>query len=404
MPLYEYKAKNAEDKIFEGKNKFSSKESLAEQLEQRGYILVEVKELNAFTDISQIGIFKKKVKVKDLAILCRQFSIILEAGVPIATALDVLREQTTNPTLKECVSDIYEDIQKGIALSVSMKKHTGIFPEILIYMVEAGELSGMLDKTFKRMAEHFEKENRLHHKIKSAMTYPVIVLSVAVSVIFILMVKVVPAFSDILNSFNVEMPVFTRVLINISSFFKSFWWLLLGIIIALVIGIGRFRKSDSGRRFFGNLAIKLPILKNVTKNIITARFARTMGTLMASGVLIIQSLEVVQKLLGNKIIEEKIAIVIEDIKQGKGLTQPLAAMKYFSPMMVSMIRIGEESGNLDYSLDKSADFFDEEVETSIQQLTSLVEPIIVIFLAIIVAFVILSVLYPMMSIYQNMSV
>ena len=180
MPLYEYKAKNAEDKIFEGKNKFSSKESLAEQLEQRGYILVEVKELNAFTDISQIGIFKKKVKVKDLAILCRQFSIILEAGVPIATALDVLREQITNPTLKECVSDIYEDIQKGIALSVSMKKHTGIFPEILIYMVEAGELSGMLDKTFKRMAEHFEKENRLHHKIKSALTYPVIVLVVAV--------------------------------------------------------------------------------------------------------------------------------------------------------------------------------------------------------------------------------
>lgn len=403
MPLFEFKAKNSEDKILEGKSKFKNKESLIEQLEQKGYKLVEVKELNAVTDISQIGIFKKKVKVKDLAVFCRQFAIILEAGVPIATALDVLREQTSNPTLKECISDIYEDIQKGTALSVAMKKHADLFPEVLIYMVEAGELSGMLDKTFVRMAEHFEKENKLHHKIKSSMTYPVIVLIVAVGVIFLLMVKIVPSFSEILGGFGVDLPVFTKVLINISSFFQSFWWLMIGIIILAVVGISRFRKTYTGRHLFGSMAIRLPIVKNVTRNVITARFSRTMGTLMASGVLIIQSLEVVQKLLGNIIIEEKINTVIDEIKQGKGLSQPLTAMKYFSPMLVSMIRIGEESGNLDYSLDKSADFYDEEVETSIQQLTALIEPIIVIFLAVIVAFVILSILYPMMSIYQNMS-
>ncbi|OPX43030.1 type II secretion system protein F [Ruminiclostridium hungatei] len=404
MPIYEFKARNIEDKILEGRSKFSSKESLAEQLELKGYILVEAKELNAFTDISQISIFKQRVKVKDLAIFCRQFAIILEAGVPIATALDVLKEQTTNITLRDCISDIYEDIQKGTALSVSMKKHDNLFPEILIYMVESGELSGMLDKTFSRMAEHFEKENRLHQKIKSAMTYPAIVLLVAVAVIFVLMVNVVPSFSSILGGFGVEVPIFTKVLISISSFFQSFWWLMIGILLGAVAGFSRYRKTDSGRHLFGNLAIKLPIVKQVTRNVITARFSRTMGTLMASGVLIIQALEVVQKLLGNIIIEEKIDLVIEDIKQGKGLSQPLAAMKYFPPMMVSMIRIGEESGNLDYSLDKAADFFDEEVETSVQQLTSLIEPIIVIFLAVIVAFVILSILYPMMSIYQNMSV
>lgn len=403
MPIYEFKAKNFEDKILEGRSKFSSRESLAEQLELKGYILVEAKELNAFTDISQIAIFKQRVKVKDLAIFCRQFAIILEAGVPIATALDVLKEQTSNITLRDCISDIYEDIQKGIALSVSMKKHDNLFPEILIYMVESGELSGMLDKTFSRMAEHFEKENKLHHKIKSAMTYPAIVLLVAVAVIFVLMVKVVPSFSSILGGFGVEMPIFTRILISISAFFQSFWWLIIGGLVAAVAGISRYRKTDSGRHFFGGLAIRLPILKQVTRNVITARFTRTMGTLMASGVLIIQALEVVRKLLGNIIIEEKIDSVIEDIKQGKGLSQPLAAMKYFPPMMVSMIRIGEESGNLDYSLDKAADFFDEEVETSVQQLTSLIEPIIVIFLALIVAFVILSILYPMMSMYQNMA-
>ncbi len=403
MPIYEFKAKNFEDKILEGRSKFSSRESLAEQLELKGYILVEAKELNAFTDISQIAIFKQRVKVKDLAIFCRQFAIILEAGVPIATALDVLKEQTSNITLRDCISDIYEDIQKGIALSVSMKKHDNLFPEILIYMVESGELSGMLDKTFSRMAEHFEKENKLHQKIKSAMTYPAIVLLVAVAVIFVLMVKVVPSFSSILGGFGVEMPIFTRILISVSAFFQSFWWLIIGGLVAAVAGISRYRKTDSGRHLFGGLAIRLPILKQVTRNVITARFTRTMGTLMASGVLIIQALEVVRKLLGNIIIEEKIDSVIDDIKQGKGLSQPLAAMKYFPPMMVSMIRIGEESGNLDYSLDKAADFFDEEVETSVQQLTSLIEPIIVIFLAVIVAFVILSILYPMMSIYQNMA-
>lgn len=403
MPLYEFKAKSVDEKILEGRSKFNSKELLAEQLQLKGYVLVEAKELNAFTDISRIGIFKKKVKVKDLSIFCRQFAIILEAGVPIATALDVLREQIANPTLKESVSDIYEDIQKGITLSVSMKKHSKIFPEILIYMVESGELSGMLDKTFARMAEHFEKENKLHNKIKAAMTYPAIVLIVAVAVIFILMVKVVPSFSSILQGFGVEVPIFTKILLIVSTFFQSFWWLLLAIIVGLAVGGNYFRRTDVGRHLLGNLAIKLPVLKAVTKNIITARFSRTMGTLMASGVLIIQSLEVVQKLLGNAIIEEKIEGVIEDIKQGKGLYQPLNAMKYFSPLLVSMIRIGEESGNLDYALDKSADFYDQEVETSVEQLTSLIEPIIVIFLAVVVAFVIMSVLYPMMSIYQNMS-
>lgn len=403
MPLYEFKAKGLDDKVLEGRSKFSNKEQLAQQLMQKGFKLIEAKELNAFTDISQIAVFKKKVKVKDLAIFCRQFSIILEAGVPIATALDVLREQTSNPTLKQSISDIYEDIQKGIALSVAMKKHSNIFPEILIYMVESGELSGLLDKTFIRMAEQFEKENKLHNKIKGAMTYPIIVLIVAVAVIFLLMVKIVPSFEGILTGFGVELPIFTKVLISISSFFSSFWWLILASIIGLVVGFGYFHKTENGRHFVGNLVIKTPVIKDVTKNVITARFARTMGTLMGSGVLIIQALEVVQKLLGNAIIEEKIEVVIEDIKQGKGLSQPLAAMKYFSPMLVSMVRIGEESGNLDYALDKSADFYDEEVDTSVQRLTTLIEPIIVIFLAVIVAFVILSILYPMLSIYKNMS-
>ncbi len=403
MPLYNFKARAEDNRIISGRTNFSSREQLSEQLLEKGFELVEAKEINAFTDITQLAIFKKKVSVKDLAIFCRQFAIILQAGVPIATAIDILKEQTVNPTLQQCIGDIYDDIQKGVALSVAMKQHS-IFPEILIYMIESGEISGMLDKSFSTMALHFEKENKLLHKIKGALTYPLVVLVVAVVVIMVLMIKVVPSFASILNGFGAKLPIFTVILINISSVFQRFWWLMILIIIGIAVGTKYFKKSDTGRRVFGRLAMSAPIIKGVTKNIITARFARTMASLLASGVLIMQSLEVVQKLLGNIIIEEKLQEVIDDIKQGKGLSQPLTDMKYFPQMLVSMVKIGEESGNLDYSFDKAADFYDEEVETSVQQLTSLIEPIIIIFLAFIVAFVILSILYPMLSIYQTMTV
>lgn len=403
MPLYEFKAKNEQNKVFEGKNKFSSKEQLVEQLLKNGYTLIEAKEINFVTDISQISFLKKKVKAKDLAIFCRQFSIILEAGIPIANAIEVLREQTENPTLKVCISEIYENIQKGIPLSIAMKKHS-IFPSILIYMVESGELSGLLDRSFSTMAVHFEKETKIQNTIKKAMTYPIAVLFIAIAVIFILMIKVVPSFSEILKSFGVELPIFTKILLGVSSFFQVFWPLILAGIFGLIVGGGYFRKSRQGRKFVGNLAIGLPVFKTVTKNILSARFSRTMATLMASGVLIIQALEVSRKIMGNIVIEEKMDSVIEDIKQGKGLSQPLSNIKYFPPMLLSMVRIGEESGNLDFSLNKAADFFDGEVETSIQQLMSLIEPVIVIVLSVVVAFVILSILYPMLSVYQSMSV
>lgn len=404
MPLYTYRVKNQAGKILTGESKFSSEKELALILETKGLTPIEIKVKNAVTDISQIKLFQKRVVIKDLAVFCRQFAIILEAGVPISTAMDVMREQTTNPTLKNAMSDLYEDIQKGIQLSNSMKRQGNVFPEILVNMVEAGELSGQLDKVFSRMAEHFEKEFKLNHKIKSALTYPVIVSCVAVGVIFIMMAKVVPSFATILQGFGTEIPSFTRILLTVSNFFKNFWWLMIGGIIFFVVAMKSYAKSKDGKRFFGGLAIRLPVMKDVTKNIMTARLTRTLGTLMASGVLLIQGMEVTQKILGNAVIAEKIEDVISEIKKGKGLTPPLVAMKYFPPMVLSMIKIGEESGSLDFALEKSADFYDQEVETSLQRLAALIEPAVIIAMALVVAFIILSILYPMMSIYQTMSV
>jgi len=401
MPVYSYKVKTETGKVYSGETKIDSVEELRRLLEEKGYTPIEIVEKNVFTDISTISLFKQRVKIKDLAIFCRQFAIILQAGVPIATCLDVLKQQSTNKTLKECLNDIYDDIQKGISLSNSMKKHENIFPELMICMVEAGEVSGQLDIVFERLARQYENQNAINSKIKSALTYPAIVGVIAVAVIVVLMLFVVPKFVEILEQFNTPLPIFTKILIAISDFFVDFWWALLGGVIALIVGIKLFSKSETGKMFIGNLAIKLPVIKGVTKNIITSRFARTLGTLMSSGVLLIQSMEVVQKILNNAVIMKKFDVVIDEIKKGKGLTQPLIGCKYFPPLLISMIRIGEESGSLDFTLEKASDFYDQEVETSIQQLMAFIEPLITIVLPVVVAFVVLSVLVPMLSIYQN---
>lgn len=402
MPLYSYRVKNDSGKIFTGEAKVDRESELTNMLIEKGYTPLEVREKNVLTDISQISIFQKRVKTKDLAVFCRQFSIVLEAGVPISVSLEVLRDQTTNQRLKGSISDVSDDIKKGISLSSAMKKHTDVFPEILVNMVESGEVSGQLDRVFVRMADTFEKEYKLNQKIKGAMVYPIIVLSVAVIVVIILMSFVVPSFADTLEGLGAKLPAITQVLLVISGFFKSFWWAIIGAIIGLVVFLKSYSKSDAGKRFFGKLAISLPVLKNVMRNIVTARFTRTLGTLTASGVLLIQSMEIVQKVIGNKIIAEKLDEVTSEIKKGRGLTQPLTSMKYFPPMVISMVRIGEESGDLDFALGKCADFYDEEVDTSVQQLTAFIEPLIIIVLAVIVGFIVLSVLYPMLSIYQEM--
>ncbi len=401
MPLYTYRVKNETGKVFTGEAKVERESDLVSMLIERGFTPIEIKERNAINDITQISIFQKRVKIKDIAIFCRQFAIVLEAGVPIAASLEVLKEQATNPTLKRRISDISDDIKKGISLSAAMKKHSDIFPELLINMVESGEVSGQLDRVFKRMADQFEKDWKLNQKIRSAMVYPIIVLSVAVIVVFILLTFVVPTFAKTLSEMEIEMPIFTQILLSISGFFVSFWWLIGGVIIGLVVFIGYYAKSESGKLLFGKLCIKLPVIKGVTQSIVTARFTRTLGTLISSGVLLIQAMEVVQKVLGNKVVSDKLDEVIGEIKKGRGLSQPLANMKFFPPMVLSMVRIGEESGDLDFSLGKCADFYDEEVDASIKKLTEFIQPAIVMVLAVIVGFIIISILYPMFSIYQG---
>lgn len=398
---YVYKVKSETGRIFTGETKIAGEEALRVLLQEKGYTPIEITEKNVFTDVSQISLFKPRVKLKDLAIFFRQFSIILEAGVPIAGALDVLKQQATNITLKEILNDIHEDIQRGLSLSSAMKQHDRIFSDISIHMIEAGEVSGQLDQVFIRLAAQYEKDLKLNRSIKSAMLYPIIVCVVSVLVIFVLMIGVLPVFTDTLESLNVEMPLITKIVIGTSRFFVKWWWAIIIAMASTIFFVTSYLRTYNGKRLMSVLAIRLPVVKKLVQNIATARLARTLGTLIASGVLLIQAMQITQKVLGNVIISERVEGVIEDIKMGKGLTQPLKNLRYFPPMLISMIRVGEESGNLDFSLEKSADFYDEEVEASINRLMTLMQPLIIMVLAGIVTVIILSVLLPMYSIYEG---
>ena len=398
MKIFTYRVKSEMGKITEGEMRAESAEALKTLLKEKGYTPYDVQEKKWAIDLKFLN---PRIGVKDLSMFCRQFTIILQAGVPIATALDVLRNQSTNPTLRKVLNDIYEGMQKGISLSNCMKQHKKVFPELLINMVEAGEISGQLEAVFSRMADTYEKETKLNRKIKASLTYPIIVSIVATLVIAVLMIKVVPDFVQILDDFNVDLPPITVMLIWVSDFLVDNLFRIVAVIVAVYFAMKSVMKTRDGKYFFHNLLLKIPVIGSLTVKIVTARFARTLSVLLASGVLLIQSMEVVQKIIGNTVVKGKIEAVTEDIKKGKGLYAPLHKTNFFPPMVTSMVRIGEESGELDFSLDKCADFYDDEVETGLQQATSLIEPIVMIGMAIIVGFIVLSILLPMLSIYEN---
>jgi len=401
MPVYTYKVKNREGEIFSGETKVDSKEVLLDLFNKHGYKPVEIIEKTFVTDVSQLSIFRKKVKTADLAQFCRQFSIMLEAGISIAGALDVLRVQTVNPTLKDCLNDIYNNIQKGISLSNVMRSFPDIFPPILLSMVEAGEVSGQLDRVFTRMAEHFEKEHKQKQKLKGAMTYPAIVLVVAALVVTILIVKVIPTFGEALAGMNVELPALTQVMLNVSHFFTSYWYIILFGLGLLIFGIKMMAKTERGKKILDNITLKLPVVSDVIKTIMTARLSRALSTLISSGVLLLESLQITKRVMHNSILSERMEEAIESVKQGRTLTQSITEMQYFPPLLLSMLKTGEEAGNLDETLEKAANFYEDQTEEKIQRLMTFLEPLIMIVLGGVVTFILFSVLYPMLSVYQN---
>lgn len=344
---------------------------------------------------AQIELFNPKVKKKDLAVFCRQFFTMIDAGLGIVKCLDILALQTENKTLRVAVININEDVQKGFVLSEAMKKNKKVFPTILTSMVEAGEVSGNLDTILERMALHFEKENRLENKIKSSLIYPMVLVVVSIAVVVFMLVAVLPTFVGMFEGSDTALPGPTQFLIAVSNSIQSHWYVYGGIIATIVISLVLFRQSEEGRRFFDNLKLKLPVIKTTTSKIITSRFTRTLSTLMSSGIPLLRSMEVVGRVVNNKVVEERINEGIENIRKGTPLSRAVKDVGIFPPMVDSMIKIGEESGALDDILYKTADFYDEEVEVALQKMTTLIEPILIVGMAVVIGFLVIAMVLPM---------
>lgn len=404
MPVYKYKVKDRSGRIQIGESNVESKERLLELFATNGLEAIEVIEKNYLTDISQIKIFRKKVSLQDLAQFCRQMAIMLTSGISLANCLDELRGQDMNITLQETVADVYLHIQKGMSLSVAMAQYPDVFPKILLSMVEAGEVSGQLDGVFVKMAEHFEKESKQIRKIKGALTYPIIVLGIALLVVAIMIGYVIPTFAKALRGMDAELPAITQFMLGVSDFFVTKWYILLLAIVGFIALYKVIVSSDKGRRSVDTLKLKLPLIKDVSQTSMTARLTSTLSTLLSSGVLIIESLEIIQRVLTNSVISDKLSSDIESIKQGRSMYRALLDIQYFPSLAMSMVRTGEESGSLDESLSKAAEFYEEQLDIKINRLTTFIEPLIMIVLGGVVMLIMFSILYPMISVYQNMGI
>ena len=396
---YKYRAIAQNGKTIEGIFDATSEADVVAMIKGNNYLPLKV-ERDIDRDV-KLSMFAPKVKKRDLAVFCRQFYTMINSGLGIIKCLDILSLQTEHRTLKSCISDVTEDVQKGLTLSEAMKKHDTVFPSILTNMVEAGEVSGNLDAILERMANHFEKENKLDKKIKGSMIYPAALVVVSVVVVVFMIVFILPTFTGMFTGSGVPLPWPTRFLLGLSDSIKNNWFIYAGIIGLVYLGISSYKRTLDGRRFFDKLKLRLPIIKDTSRKIITSRFTRTLSTLMDSGIPLIRSMEVVSKVVNNLPIEEKINQSIEQIRKGVPLSRAISDVGVFPPMVDSMVKIGEESGSLDDILLKTADFYDDEVEAALQKLTTLIEPIMLVGMAVVIGFIVIAMYLPMFEMMQT---
>ncbi|GAB6108744.1 type II secretion system F family protein [Fusibacter bizertensis] len=402
--VYRCKEIDLRGRVIETVYRAESKGETLNLIRSKGHKPVSVNiEAEKGNDIAQIEFFQKKVKVNDIAIFCKQMHTMLNAGMPLLTSLDVLGAQTENSTLAKTIKQMATQVQKGDILSASMKQHTKVFPSLLISMVEAGELTGNLDNVLLKMSEHFTKENRINTKIRGAMMYPTILSVLVVVVVVFMLTFVMPTFVTMFNQTGDALPLPTRIVMGISDALQSYWYLFLGAIIIIIYAFRQVLKSVEGRRTFDKLKLKMPVLKTSVAKIATSRFTRTLSTLLASGIPIIQALETSAHVTGNQVVIDGIEVVSEDIKKGIVLSTLLKKVGVFPPMVISMVNIGEESGALEEMLSKTADYYDEELDAAIGKMISFIEPMMIILMALIVGFIVIAMLLPMFDMYSNMS-
>ena len=403
MPLFSYQATNSGGKTVQGTLTATDKTTALNLMAKQGLrpISVEIK-----SDVKKggKGFFKPKVKVTDLVLFTRQLSTMVSAGVPLLRSLTTMRDQVENPTLREIISDMIKDVQGGVSLADAMAKHPDVFSDIFVNMIRAGEAAGIVDYILKRLATQVEKNASMRKKIKSASTYPIVLLTLTIGAFMGLMIFIIPRIAAILKDIggpDAKLPAITQVMISISSFMTHYWYIVIGGAFLAVFFIRRYIKTPAGRYQFHSLVLKVPILKNLVTKISVARFTRTFAALIGAGVSVVEALRVTSRAIGNDVYRKAIEDAANKVINGEQLSQAIEGNKLFPGIVPQMLAVGEETGQTDIVLVKVADFYDEEVDAIIDSLSSILEPVMIVIMGGMVGLVAASVMGPIASLSQN---
>lgn len=401
MSEFQYKVITPAGKEKKGTIEAKSLEQATMVLKGQKNIILEVQEASLMTrDISfSLG---AKVSARDYSIFCRQFVSIIKAGVSIISALEMMKDQTENKTLKKALQGVHEDVSKGESMAAAMKKRAKVFPSMLCNMVEAGEASGSMEIAFERMATQFEKENKLKQAVKKAMIYPLVLIVVMIGVLFLMMIWVIPNFMGMFADLGTELPSITQLVVDMSDFVIAKWWLILLVAAAAFVLIKLYAASPNGKFVLGGLKLKIPALGPLQKKSECARFGRTLCTLLGAGVPMIDALEITARSMENVHYKKAMMDAKEQVMRGVPLSRPLKTCGLFPPMVIHMVSIGEETGNIESMLENVANYYEDDVQVATEQVMALMEPAIIVVMAVMVGFMIMAIMQPMLTLYESL--
>lgn len=403
METFSYTAVGADGKEKKGSIVAETREDAARSLKDQGLLPMSIGKQSALDKDINFSFGKKKgVKVRDLSVFCRQFSSIIKAGVNVINALSMMSEQTENKKLKAAIKNVQSNVEKGETLSSAMRSEGDIFPSLLISMVAAGEASGSLETAIERMAIQFEKDAKISGMVKKAMIYPIILIVVMIGVVIAMMMFVIPNFMDMFEGLDAEMPFMTVMVINMSNFILDKWWLLILIVVGIVFAYKSYYKTDAGRHMIDRIKIKIPVFGVLTVKTACARFSRIMSTLLSAGMPMISAIEIAAGTMDNVLFKDALQKVRSGVALGMGFSQQIGVTRLFPAMLVHMVGIGEETGNIEDMLTNVANYYDEEVELATQSVTALMEPMIIIVMAVVVGALVLAIYQPMITLYSTL--
>jgi len=394
MPVFAYQGRTTQGSTA-GEIEAPDRTAAVAELRRKAILVTQIKEkaggpARAASMRARFG----KVKDKEMAIFTRQFSTMVDAGLPLVQCLTILAEQSESKTLRGVTSKVAGSVEAGSTLADALRRHPKTFDELFVNLVEVGEAGGILDTVLQRLSVYIEKAAALKRKVKSAMIYPLTIVGVAFIVVIFMLTFVIPTFAKMFISMGADLPLPTMIVIRLSNFATRFWWLIIGAAIGIVVGLRAYYKTEGGRSLIDALVLKLPVFGTLIRKVAVARFTRTLGTLVSSGVPILEGLRITARTAGNRVVEHAVLETRASVTAGKTLAEPLKASTVFPPMVVQMISVGEQTGALDAMLNKIADFYDDEVDTAVTALTALLEPMMIVFLGVVIGGLVIAMYLP----------